>query len=195
MLSSKKDLIKHLKLMKILKNISLYTRRLNGFFFRAFNRKMFKVAMGQTYMEIRNMKKLVRETKHIEGDLVEVGVLLGGSAEIILSSKEKTKKLFLIDGFAGIDKINALDPVEWINDAQAWKDNNVLSNSDDKNILKNAFEYVTNRFKHDNSVKIIKTYFRPENLPEEFKNKKFSFVHLDVDAYEGTRACVEYFYP
>lgn len=181
--------------MSILKKISGFPGRLRAFLFRSFNRKIFKVAMGQTYDEIRNMKRLVLETKNTEGDLVEIGVLLGGSAEIILSAKEKGKNLYLIDSFAGIREANSNDPVEWHNDSQAWKDGKVFDNSKDNDTLKNAFEFVTNRFKDDNSVKIIKGYFPPKNLPEGFENKKFSFVHMDVDAYEGTKACVEYFYP
>ena len=42
-------------------------------------------------------------------------------------------------------------------------------------------------------MEIVKGDFR--DTCETIKDKKFSFVHLDVDLYDTTMFCLEFFYP
>lgn len=116
----------------------------------------------------------------IEGDIIEVGVYEGGSANIInniLTFNSSSKKLFLCDTFEGLK-----DSSEDINDC-------TLPNG----AFASDFENVKNIFSNYENVKVIKGYF-PESATEEIKESKFSLVHLDVDTYLSTLNCLEFFY-
>ena len=49
-------------------------------------------------------------------------------------------------------------------------------------------------FKENQNIFIYKGLFPKENS-NKIKEKKFSFVHLDVDLYQGTKDSLEFFYP
>jgi hypothetical protein len=131
--------------------------------------KTIKIHPGQSRNEGLNLYKFLQETSKIEGDIVEIGVYAGGSAEIINKYKSNNKKLYLFDTFDG------------------WKDDN-----DFQGMPFYDYDYVKNIFKNDN-VEIIKGYF-PDVSPTEFDNKKFSFIHLDTDTYQSTLKSLIYFY-
>lgn len=122
----------------------------------------------QVYMAVKNTKK-------IKGDIAEVGVYRGGSAKIICEAKGD-KPLHLFDTFEGIPELSKMDTGYY------HKGEFPASLKDVKTYLK----------KYHN-VHFYKGLFPSTAKP--ISNKKFSFVNIDVDIYESTFNCLEFFYP
>ena len=119
----------------------------------------------------------LKNTEKIDGDVAEVGVYTGGTARIIAENKGN-RKLYLFDAFdEGLP-----EPV--------FLHGGILFNT---NQLNASFEKVQKYFENMPDVFIHKGIF-PESS-RSIKDKKFSFVHLDVDLYKGTKDCLEFFYP
>jgi len=115
------------------------------------------------------------KTKKIEGDIAEVGVFKGGSAKIIAELKGN-KNLHLFDTFEGLPDLSEYD-----DSTQFHKGDYIASFQDVKNYLN----------------KYPQVYFYKGLFPataESIKKNKFSFVNLDVDIYESTLDCLNFFY-
>ena len=117
----------------------------------------------------------VRSTEKIKGDIAEVGVYKGGSAKLICEAKGD-KALHLFDTFEGIPKVDEIDSLRFY-----------------KGLFAASLEDVKNYFNGYKNVYFYKGIFSA--TAESVKNKKFSFAHLDVDTYESTLSCLEFFYP
>jgi len=129
----------------------------------------------QDDLEAYQIFTVVESVKKIKGDLVEVGVYKGRSAKIIFNA-DKKKILHLFDTFKGIPAVD---------------------NNDDSYIKKgeltSSFRSLKNYFSKNKNVFIYKGICPASAKP--IKNKKFSFVHLDVDTYKSTLNCLNFFYP
>ena len=123
---------------------------------------------------------IVKTQTSLEGDLAEVGVYQGGSAKLICETK-KEKKLYLFDTFTGLPDVS-YDDTHF--GEKHWYDNEFANTSVEsiKKLLK----------KYDN-VYIVKGTF-PES-GKEIIDKKFCFVHLDVDLYKSTIDSLRFFFP
>jgi len=121
-----------------------------------------------------------KHCRHLEGDFAECGVYKGGTAYLIsLILKDNSnhqKTLHLFDTFSGMPK----------------------SANEDKSHHKEG-DY------QDTSVEAVKDFlsdysfveFHPGLIPDTFEavtNKKFAFVHIDVDIYQSIKDCCEFFY-
>ncbi len=118
----------------------------------------------------------VKRTEKIGGDIAEVGVYKGGSARLICETKGN-KSLHLFDTFEGLPDLSILDNPNRCNKGQ-------FSAPFDK-----AKSYLKD---------YQKVYFHKGIFPytsETIKNKRFSFVHLDVDLYQSTLESLKFFYP
>jgi O-methyltransferase len=116
----------------------------------------------------------VKRTEHIEGDLAEVGVYRGASAKLICKANGN-KTLHLFDTFEGLPAVEAIDQPQF-----------------NKGQFASSFDDVKNYLKDHENVYFYKGLFPGTATPVE--DKKFSFVHFDVDTYESTRSCLEFFY-
>lgn len=116
----------------------------------------------------------VRRTRKVPGDLAEVGVYRGGSARLICEVKGDTP-LHLFDTFEGIPEVGKLDV-----DVTRGQ-------------FKADFEAVKNYLKDCPNTYFYKGWFPQTAGPIE--NRKFSFVHLDVDTYQSTLDSLKFFYP
>jgi O-methyltransferase len=116
----------------------------------------------------------VKRTEHIEGDLAEVGVYTGGSAKLIREANGN-KTLHLFDTFEGLPSVEAIDQPQF-----------------NKGQYAASFEDVKNYLKNYQSVHLYKGLF--PFTATAIEDRKFSFVHFDVDTYESTRNCLEFFY-
>jgi len=125
--------------------------------------------------EMFNLYSFAKNQSTIKGEFAEVGVFKGFSAEIINKAKGN-KKLFLFDTFEGLPKINKK-----------------IDRSFKEAMFKSNYNLVIKRFEKYNDVFIYKGNF-PESAIE-IQNFKFAFVHLDVDIYDSTKKCLEFFYP
>jgi hypothetical protein len=109
------------------------------------------------------------------GDLAEVGCFQGGSTKLICEAK-KNSTLHVFDTFEGLPKSSAQD--RWIHDENQYSCG-----------LDSVREYL----KDYEGVHFYKGRF-PETAGP-VSDRTFSFVHCDVDLYESTLGCLEFFYP
>ena len=116
----------------------------------------------------------------LECDLAEVGVYQGGSAKLICEVK-KEKQLYLFDTFTGLPQLSD-DDTHFGN--KHWYENEFSNRS---------IESIQELLKKYNNVSIIKGNF-PES-GKEIIDKKFCFVHLDVDLYKSTIESLRFFFP
>jgi len=118
---------------------------------------------------------LIKRTEKINGDIAEVGVYKGGSAKLISEAKGN-KALHLFDTFEGLPNLSNVD-----NSKQFHKGEFSAIFEDTKESLK---EYP--------NIHFYKGLF--PFTADPIKNKRFSFVHLDVDLYESTLNSLKFFY-
>lgn len=134
-----------------------------------------EVKMFLGHDEARNVYLAVISTENVPGDIAEVGVYQGGSAKLICEAK-RGRHLHLFDTFEGLP---------------------VPSQGDNPELRKGQFacslEKVQRYLAQYENVHFYKGTAPLSCKPVE-KNR-FSFVHLDVDLYEGTLAALRFFYP
>jgi len=123
---------------------------------------------------------IVKTQSTIEGNLAEVGVYQGGSAKLICEVKNE-KELYLFDTFTGLSEVSDDDTHFG---EKHWYENE-FSNTSIESIKKLLKKY--------ENVHIIKGRF-PES-GTEIIDKKFCFVHLDVDLYKSTIDSLRFFFP
>jgi O-methyltransferase len=115
----------------------------------------------------------VKRTKKISGDMAEVGVYKGGSAKLICEA-DGGRPLHLFDTFEGLPEVGSIDSPEF------YKGQFAASLDRVKDYLK------------DYRVCFYKGLF--PSTGAGVAGNYFSFVHLDVDTYESTRSCLDFFY-
>lgn len=141
---------------------------------------LIKRIKGETEMLLADQEAYliyitVKKTEKIEGDVAEVGVYKGGSAKLM---REATKKpLHLFDTYEGLPELSAKD-----NPKQFQKGNHSAS-------LESVKSYLSGYL----NVNFYKGLFPA--TAEPVKDRKFSFVHLDLDIYESTLNSLKFFYP
>lgn len=114
-------------------------------------------------------------TEKTSGNIAEVGVYKGASAYLI-SHFKKERQLYLFDTFNGLPELSEYD-------SSFFKKGAYSGN-------KQAVENLLSNFEN---IYVTKGLF-PETAGV-IKEKKFGFLHLDVDLYQGTKDSLEFFYP
>ncbi len=117
----------------------------------------------------------------LEGDFAECGVYRGGTARLlseVIESRGCEKELHLFDSFEGIPESadKSMDGLE----------GGELSDTSEDEVRAYLKAYPWVRFH---------TGWIPETFDESVESKRFSFVHIDVDIYQSTYDCMEFFYP
>lgn len=118
--------------------------------------------------------QLLKFSADLEGDVAEVGVYKGGTAKLIAKTA-LLKSCHLFDTFSGMPAICTEVDIHRENDFG------------------------------DVSLKSVKSFLRdcpnvsfyPGIFPDTaslIKDKKFSFVYIDVDIYKSMKDCLEFFY-
>jgi hypothetical protein len=128
------------------------------------------MGVDEAYM----IRASVLKTARVPGDIAEVGVFWGGTARVICEAKGD-RLLHLFDTFEGLPEPDKID--------SAFKRGEYACS------LESVQEYLAGF----PGVKFYKGLF-PATV-EPAKDRRFSFVHLDVDLYESTRGALEFFYP
>ena len=118
----------------------------------------------------------VKQTGKIEGEIAEVGVYNGGSAKLICEAKGN-KPVHLFDTFDGLPAPSKEDNPEQFHEGQ----------------YACSLDQVRKYLSQYPFVHIYKGLF-PSTAGPIF-DKKFSLVFLDVDLYESTLNCLNFFYP
>ncbi len=126
-------------------------------------------------IEAYHIYMAVKRTQKVPGDIAEVGVYKGGSAKIICAVKGE-KPLHLFDTFEGLPKVDEIDMVWPFYEGK----------------FAASYDSVKNYLKDDPNVYFYKGIFPGTSDP--VREKTFSMVNLDVDTYESTKQCLEFFY-
>ncbi len=117
---------------------------------------------------------------HLLGDFAECGTYKGGSAYLIANTIKCSigeRKLHLFDTFTGM-------PNTTIQGMDDHKPGDFADTSLDR-----VAQYLS---------QFPFVVFHPGFIPDTFatvKERAFSFVHIDVDIYQTSRDCCEFFYP
>ncbi|MCX6682557.1 MAG: class I SAM-dependent methyltransferase [Methanoregula sp.] len=126
-------------------------------------------------IEAYHIYMAVKRTQKVPGDIAEVGVYKGGSAKIICAAKGD-KHLHLFDTFEGLPKVEDVDMVWPFYEGK----------------FATSYQGVKDYLSTEYNVFFYKGIFPDTSGP--VRAKSFSFVNLDVDTYESTRRCLEFFY-
>lgn len=126
-------------------------------------------------IEAYHIYMAVKRTQKVPGDIAEVGVFKGGSAKIICSAKGE-KSLHLFDTFEGLPKVDDIDMVWPFYEGK----------------FAASYDSVKDYLKNDGNIFFYKGIF--PGTSEPVKEKTFSLVNLDVDTYDSTKKCLEFFY-
>jgi len=123
--------------------------------------------------------QLVRLVDQVPGDTAECGVYLGASSYLICAANagnEKSEKYHhCFDSFEGLSEPSALDGSHWSTGNLSIGETQVHEN--------------LSRFAN---VKLYKGWI-PDRF-NEVSDRRFSFVHIDVDLHDPTRDSIAFFY-
>jgi O-methyltransferase len=138
---------------------------------------------GNTLVDIYRCYELwdlVRQTRSVEGDVLEVGVWRGGTGALLAQAVrgEADKRVFLADTFTGVVKAGNRD-TRYKGGEHADTTPEIVRGLLDSFGLRN--------------VDILEGVF-PEDAGERVP-KKLAFVHCDVDVYASTKDSVEWCIP
>jgi len=130
-----------------------------------------------TFNESFVVYSLVRSLRDMEGHVAEVGVYEGSTAKMICDQKGG-KQVHLFDTFEGLPE------------GASTREKKLYPKRPYQCSLESVQAYLS---EYDN-VTFHKGLF-PDSAADVDLDLQFSFVHMDVDLYESTLACLEYFYP
>jgi len=121
--------------------------------------------------------QLLRLTAQVDGETAECGVYLGASSWLICAgTQDRTGNHHLFDSFEGLSTPSVEDGTYWKRGALAVPEDTVR---------KNLAQFEDRLVFHKGWI--------PEHFPK-VSNKKFRFVHIDVDLFHPTFDSVEFFY-
>ena len=127
-----------------------------------------------------NLCQAIDATKHIDGDIVEIGVFRGSSSCVMLNFLQATsnlKRVWLLDTFAGFTY-----PEAYTSPDRIWKDTH----------LTEGYEIISSRIRSRapdrEGLEIQKLNIISDLLPQEIK--KISLCNIDVDMLEAVQAAL-----
>lgn len=124
--------------------------------------------------------QLLRLIADVPGDTAECGVFQGATSYLICKANEQITKFhrthFMFDSFEGLSEPNPQDGVYWR-----------------KGDLAATEELTRQRLQECKNTVFMKGWI-PSRF-SEVADRRFAFVHIDVDLYEPTRDAIEFFYP
>jgi O-methyltransferase len=144
-----------------------------------------------------NLARLCSKTKNVSGDFGEAGVFRGSTARLVADIVQlgnfdmSNREMILFDSFEGLPDMGSEDlqpqelPEGEGTDPYYREAPRRFSNTD--------INSVAEIFKDESWVKLRKGWI-PEAF-EGFEDRNYSFVHIDVDLYQSTMDCLEYFVP
>lgn len=123
----------------------------------------------------------VRAARRLDGIMAEAGVLMGGSARLICEAKGDVP-LHLFDVFDTLQAgRSSRSPLQ-----QSVRDHfgSIYGSVDQVSRLLDPYPH----------VRLHPGVF-PDSIPADLHDARFSFVHLDMDLAQSTRAGLEFFHP
>lgn len=135
-------------------------------------------------VEAHTILAMARMQSQLDGDMAEVGVFQGASAKLICAVKG-SRKFWGFDTFAGLQDVTEED-THW--GVSFFKAGQYQSSQNEVEKYLVEFE----------NKQLVAGYF-PESVgPEsgiDIDDRRFSFVHLDVDTHDSTLTSLRYFWP
>jgi O-methyltransferase len=123
------------------------------------------------------VQQLLRLVEDVDGDTAEVGAYQGAMSWLICNANGLARIHHIFDSFEGLSEPSLTDGSHWSAGALACSEELVNYNlSKFGGRFRTYKGWVPSRF-------------------IEVENLRFSFVHVDVDLYEPTKASIEFFYP
>ncbi len=127
-------------------------------------------------VEAVQIYQTVAATAKVPGDIAEVGTYRGGSALIMAEASKGKKQIHTFDTFEGLPQVVDFDDKRFSAGQYAT-----------------PYEEVRALLAKHPFVHVYQGFFPSTAGP--IKDKRFSFVHLDVDIYQSTKDSLEFFYP
>lgn len=122
--------------------------------------------------------QFLKQIGNLNGDVAEVGVHKGRSAKVMALTSEKfNKNVYLFDTFTGMPEV------------EPEKDNFYRKGAFSDTSVAEVQEFLSDC----KNVTIYPGFFPDTATP--ITEKKFSFVHVDVDIYRSVLDCCKFFYP
>lgn len=116
----------------------------------------------------------------IKGDVAEVGVYQGATAEILKRFCLKYKRdLYLFDTFEGFASTDIVG-IDRGKDSYDFKDT--------------SLEFIKKKLGDDKNIHIKKGYF-PESIDNQSRDTSYAFVHIDCDLYKPILESLNFFWP
>lgn len=132
----------------------------------------------------RNLFRLCQELdqQKLEGDIVECGVLDGGTAALMgYATAGSNRRIHLFDAWEGLPQPSARDGAQ----AQSWEGQVVGSPARVSKVMRKLNVAPTR-------VVVYRGWFH-ETFPKT-DIQRIALLHVDADFYEGTKLCLEQWY-
>ena len=148
------------------------------------------------YQAALHLARYFAHTIGVPGERAECGVFTGAASLLMCRLMRARHPGFdgsgfhLVDSFEGIGAPGAADALELRTDERG---ETVGAFAYAKGAMAAPIEYARGAMREFPAARIHKGWI-PEVL-EALPDAEFAFVHVDVDLYEPTRACLEHFYP
>lgn len=123
---------------------------------------------------LHSLQKHLQETAHLPGSIIEFGVYRGGSLKFIAEHETK-KRIIGIDTFKGLPEKSEHDNYHKIGD-----------------FSDTSYEAVCFELRPFPNVEIFVGRFPEDFLKFNLVGCPASLIHIDVDMYESTRACLDF---
>jgi O-methyltransferase len=123
------------------------------------------------------MKELLNLVIHLDGDVAECGTYKGATAYLMCQAFRKTPLLVhLFDSFQGLSSPAPVDGTFWQKGSLSAPEVELHQTLQDFDNYRAYKGWIPGRF-------------------SEVADRRFRFVHIDVDLYQPTRESLEFFYP
>ena len=144
-----------------------------------------------------NLCRFFHAASAVEGHYAEAGVFSGCTARIVVELMRECgldpgdRKFYLFDSFEGLPEGAAEDGVS--NELVHGKGTDEYHKASTRRFSNTSEEAVQARFSDTAWVQTAKGW-----IPEVFaahQERRYAFVHIDVDLYRPTKDCLDYFLP
>jgi len=167
-------------LLKRIENKNYYFLNPTSDWFLNFDQNIENINDTFHLARLKNLSEIIKLTRDLEGDYIELGVHKGESAKFICDFIEKNKKN---TNFYGFDSFQGLPEPNSSFDGNYWR----------KGDFDISVEIAKNNLDKFSFVNLIEG-FLPETL-EDIEFNSVAFIHFDLDLYSSTISTLEYLYP
>lgn len=156
-----------------------YAPWINDTAFLEIYNKIKEITLVDIYRCYELWRLLIQAQKCLSGDILEVGVYRGGTGALLAAAAKYAQidsEVYLCDTFEGVVKTGV-------------KDNLYKGGEHSDTSMEQVVDFIDSLNLHN--VHMVKGIF-PDDVLEQFKNKKYRFVHIDADAYQSAKDVFNY---